>query len=735
MARNSFDNMGSSFASFGATVAKVSLAAVLAIGLITAATGALAIKMGEKAVTEALSLEDAFTGVLKTTKSLGTGFFDLSEQGEEVLQGFRDLAKETPIAVEELMRIGELGGQLGIAEDDLLNFTEIISQLSVTTDLSVDSAALALARFANVMQTSGDDFRAVGDVIVALGNNTATTESEITRFGERIAASGAIAGLAEADVLAIGAALSSVGVRAERGGTAVQKSLLSMVQAVAEGGEDLEIFAEITGKTAEGFAELFRDDAGQAFEEFILGLGKDTEKAIGFLDDLGLGNERTKQSMLSLAGAGPLITETMDLANQAWEDNNALQTEANLRFGTTSSQMEIFKNIVRDLWQEIGIQLLPIVQDVIKELKPWIDQLSKDLPEAFNRHILPALEKFVPWLKDFIPQAITTLTNVWNNLLKPAFQWFMDNKEVIIGAFVALGAVLASAVIVSGILAIAAAINPVGIVIGLIVGAITLLGAAWAGNWGGIRDFFDAVWENQLKPAFETMKEILQVVIPAALQFLTDVWNNVLFPAVKVVIGWFRDVVFPILGGIADVITAVLSVALTVMAGIWQNILQPAIKGVVDFLEAHLMPIFETVSEFVGDTLGPILEWLNENIIQPLITGVGGIVDAVKSLVDWLGDLADTIRSIKLPSWMTPGSPTPLEMGIRGITAAMGDLSNMALPAFRAELDFAGRGGGVSRRTEEVHNHWELRTVLPDVGDIPLRDWIRIQRTLNASAA
>jgi len=47
---------------------------------------------------------------------------------------------------------------------------------------------------------------------VHLGNNLATMESNIVEFGQRIAGAGKIAGLTEAQVLAIGGAFASVGV-------------------------------------------------------------------------------------------------------------------------------------------------------------------------------------------------------------------------------------------------------------------------------------------------------------------------------------------------------------------------------------------------------------------------------------------------------------------------------------------------------------------------------------------
>jgi len=185
--------------------------------------------------TAAISVESAMAGVTKTTDGLLDEMGNLTYAGETLKGGFRDLAKEIPMSVEELMHIGELGGQLGIAEDSLLDFTRTIADLGVTTNLSTEDAAMSLAQLMNVMGTNQEDIDKLGSVIVDLGNNFATTEADIVGFASRIAGAGEIAGLTEADVMGISAAFSSVGIQAEAGGTAVQKVLMAMNQAVAGG--------------------------------------------------------------------------------------------------------------------------------------------------------------------------------------------------------------------------------------------------------------------------------------------------------------------------------------------------------------------------------------------------------------------------------------------------------------------------------------------------------------------
>ena len=220
-----FNSLGDSVLGFGSTAGKVALGGVATLGAATGALGAISLKT-------AIDFESAFAGVLKTTSGLDDGFGELTATGAELRQEFVDLSKEVPKTFEELAAIGEIGGQLGIGQEALLEFTETVAALGVSTNLAEEEAASGLARLSNIFaietNAMGQNITQLGSTIVALGNNFATTERDILAFGERIAGAGAIAGLTQADVLSIGTAMSSVGVQAEAGGTAVQKVLLAI---------------------------------------------------------------------------------------------------------------------------------------------------------------------------------------------------------------------------------------------------------------------------------------------------------------------------------------------------------------------------------------------------------------------------------------------------------------------------------------------------------------------------
>jgi len=105
------------------------------------------------------------------------------------------------------------------------------------------------------------------------------------------------------------------------------------------------------------------------------------------------------------------------------------------------------------------------------------------------------------------------------------------------------------------------------------------------------------------------------------------------------------------------------------------------------------------VWEFVNKYISPALTWLMDKVVKPLATalsvGLKGALDLINRALAYFKSL---LEKIKLPAWLTPGSPTPLEMGIRGIIDAMSGLNRMALPGLSLGLATVSAGPGMSAR-------------------------------------
>ena len=366
-------NAGEKISTFGEKAGKVGSTLTKTVTLPVVA-------MGTAAVGAQISWESAFAGVKKTVN--GT-----TEQIAELEQGIKDMSKELPSSAEDIAGVAEAAGQLGIQTENILGFTRTIIDLSNATNLVGEEGASQLAKFANITGMAQTEFDRLGSTIVALGNNSATTEADIVAMAMRLAGAGAQVGMTEAQILGLSAALSSVGIEAEAGGSAFSKVMINMQLAVETGNESLKDFASVAGMTTTEFSKAFKEDATGALTAFIKGLSSAEEQgssAIKVLDDMGITEVRLRDSLLRAGSASELFNETIALGSKAWEENTALTNEANQRYSTTESQIKILKNEIMDMAREIGEELLPIVKDGLV--------IVKDLIEKFN-NLSPATKE------------------------------------------------------------------------------------------------------------------------------------------------------------------------------------------------------------------------------------------------------------------------------------------------------------------------------------------------------
>lgn len=302
-----------------------------------------------------MAFESAITGVAKTTDLTDSELATMSDS-------IKALSTEIPATTEEIAAVAEAAGQLGIQKDALLDFTEIMTMLGTATNMTADEAATALARFANITGMATDDYGRLGSVIVDLGNNFATTESEIVAMGTHLASAGKLAGLTEPEIMALAAAMSSVGIEAEAGGTAMTQTLNAIEKAVAKGGDDLAEFARIAGMSSEEFSSAWKNDAMSALTSFIGGLGKldeQGESTVLVLEDLGLTGIRQSNMLKALGLAADQMTGAVNTANTAWQQNTALTNEANKRYATVQSRLTMMQNAYNNLKVAIGDAYTP----------------------------------------------------------------------------------------------------------------------------------------------------------------------------------------------------------------------------------------------------------------------------------------------------------------------------------------------------------------------------------------
>lgn len=288
------------------------------------------------------------------------------------------------------------------------------------------------------------------------------------------------------------------------------------------------------------------------------------------------------------------------------------------------------------------------------------------LTGLFEKVILPNFEILRAWLAENLPKALQILSDFWTNVLKPAidtvfawiqgtlFPWYMNVWVPLIQE--------------------------------KMTKALQILS-----------DF----WTNTLQPAIMKVWNWLSTVLlpfirdqlipwlrdnfTKGIQVLSDFWTNTLLPAITKAWEYFNDHILPIIRDVIGIMDKLGAIAITALAGFWENILKPALEKVWKFFNDNILPVLKDVRDFIVEEIGPKIIWFKEHVIDPLAKAVGeGLTNALDWVKQELGRLKDLIDNFKLPSWLKPGSPTPFELGLRGIAKAMDDLNRKSanVPVF-----------------------------------------------------
>lgn len=448
------------------TIATAAGVATVAVGAATAAS----IAVGSE-------FESAFAGVKKTVDATEKEF-------ERLRQDILDMSRVIPSSATEIAGVMEIAGQLGIANEYLTDFTETMIKLGVSTNMTAEDAATALAKFANITGMDPNDYERLGSVIVDLGNNFATTEEDIVQMATRLASTGDLVGLSEAQIMALSTAMSAVGIKAESGGSTMSKLLKKMQLAVETNSKSLKDYADVAGMTGQEFSDAFKKDAVVALSAFIGGLN-DTERngksAIAILDEMGLKEVRLSNTILALAGSGDLMTEAITMANEAWGENTALTEEANRRYETAESQLQLMKNAAKELgivaYEDLRGPFVDGIQVITDKIHDFTDYV--DGPKGMGA-----------WLEK-IGTEMPTLQRKFKKYGEPVFngitgagKWIVKNGKTILSILSGVGTAMAGyKVASSGVHFITAlmklgSMNPVTLGILGVVGAIGALTGA-----------------------------------------------------------------------------------------------------------------------------------------------------------------------------------------------------------------------------------------------------------------
>ncbi|MGI4869714.1 MAG: phage tail tape measure protein [Janthinobacterium lividum] len=317
-----------------------------AIGLAVSTVGLQALLQGIKAVLEAnVQYSRDLAEVRKTTGLT-------ADEAERLAESLKAL--DTPTSLQGLLKIASVGGQLGIAKGDLLEFTKAIDTAvqALGNDFAggAEEIATVLGKISGVFRKelgpdAAQNILAIGSAVNQIGADGAATAPFLTDVALRVGAVAAQSGVGLKNVLAYAAVLQEMGSTAEVAGTSLNR-LFSTLSSKTK--ESFEIARKADPSlTLKEFTHLVNTDFNAAIQLFLKGLnagGQTTTALSKELDTLKLKSGEAKSAIITLAQNTDLFAERQKTANDQLRDATSLAAEAAINTDTLGGSVDKLKN-------------------------------------------------------------------------------------------------------------------------------------------------------------------------------------------------------------------------------------------------------------------------------------------------------------------------------------------------------------------------------------------------------
>jgi TP901 family phage tail tape measure protein len=335
------------------------------------------------AANDAIQFQDRMADVAKTTGLSGSA---LDKYGGQLL----DMSGTTRSSIEDLIKIGEIGGQLGIAQEDLIGFTGAVDKFNVAlgSDFAggVEEAASQIGKiktlFAQTKELNiADAITKTGSAINELGAVGAATSSNIAEFTLRM---GQLPGALKptiTDSLALGTFLEEVGLSAEIGSGGLTRFLL-----VA--GSDIGKFAGVMKVSAASAKALLNTNPTEFAKKFALSVkdlsATDLAKTLG---DLGVGTQESIKVIGALGTGIDRVNQLQEISNKAFSEGTSLLVEFGKKNETVAAKIARGQNNMKAFSIQLGTELLPLISEFLGKVIPLIKGFSdwaKANPQLFK---------------------------------------------------------------------------------------------------------------------------------------------------------------------------------------------------------------------------------------------------------------------------------------------------------------------------------------------------------------
>jgi TP901 family phage tail tape measure protein len=333
------------------------------------------------AANEAVKFEDKMADVAKTTGLSGDG---LKKYGNELLT----MSASTRTSIDDLIKISEVGGQLGVDNSELLSFTDAMNKFNVAlgSDFSggIEEASSQVGKIKSLFkETQGikiaEAITRTGSAINELGAIGAGTSANITEFALRMGQLPGALRPSLQDTLALGTFLEESGLDAQVASGGLTRFFLVAGESIGKFGDQMHL----TTSQAKNLLATNPTDFVKQFASSLDGLRPDQLATL--LGKLGIGTQETIKVLGALGTNIDRVNKLQTVAGESFNAGSSLLDEYNKKNETTAANLEKAKNNMQALAIILGTELLPLISSALTTILPFVKSIiswAKENPKA-----------------------------------------------------------------------------------------------------------------------------------------------------------------------------------------------------------------------------------------------------------------------------------------------------------------------------------------------------------------
>lgn len=318
-------------------------------------------------VKAAMDFESAMADVKKVVD------FETPASFERFKSDVLDMSTRIPMAADALTKIVAAAGQSGIANKDLLTFTELAAKVGVAFDISAETAGDSLAKMMTALNLSVTDVGKLADAMNYLSNSQASSAADILEFFRRAGSDGKMFGFTAVQTSAFGSAMLSAGAEADVAST----SFRNMGKALTKGGSatkaQRKAFRALGLDAVKVSKSMQKDAVGTTVRvlEAINKLPKYQQSAIA---SQLFGDEA--RALMPLISNLDLLKSSLGMVADETSYAGSASKEYEARAATFANKLQLFQNKLAGLSITVGNALLPALSGALDTIGPFVGAMT-----------------------------------------------------------------------------------------------------------------------------------------------------------------------------------------------------------------------------------------------------------------------------------------------------------------------------------------------------------------------